>query len=239
MSVVDIWKKQLGMECQGEQDGVWLRRFVQHHDGEAFAKIVQRHAAMVHAVCRRLLGNRADAEDASQATFLILAKRAYTIRQTGDVGAWLFGVARKVAIQVVRERNRRARREHQVQNRLTEYSPEVLEAQETARLCDEELARLPWRYRQVLLLNCIEGLPKVLIAQRLGWPEGTVASCITRGKKLLAQRLIRRGVAPALATSVLSSSIAQAIPTSLQQLSNSVAACTAGQSLQQTALPGA
>lgn len=222
-----------------QSDDAWLGQFVKDRNGEAFAKLVQRHGAMVHSVCRRVLQNGADAEDAAQATFLILAKKASSIRRTNDVGGWLFGVARKVALQALRARERRARREHSIAAVTEGFSPDILETQETARLCDAELARLPLRYQQVLVLNYIEGLPKALIAQRLIWPEGTVASCISRGKKLLTQRLIRNGVAPALATTVLSASISQAVPLSLHQLSNSLASNATGYSLKQLALPGA
>lgn len=239
MSVVEIWKKQLGIEHQTEQDGTWLRLFVQQHDGDAFAGIVRRHAAMVHAICRRVLGNVADAEDASQATFLILAKRAHTIRQQNDVGAWLFGVARRVALQLLRHRQRREAREKRVAIQPNSESNDLLVAHEVALLCDAELLRLPLRYRQALVLCCIEGLPKSLAARRLGWPEGTVASCVSRGKKLLAKRLIRRGVLPALAAAVLSTPVVQAIPASLGNISASALALLSGRSLVSLALPGA
>lgn len=239
MSVVDVWTKQLGIKHHAEQDGAWLLRFVKHHDGEAFAKIVQRHAAMVHAVCRRVLGNMADAEDANQATFLILAKRAHTIRQQKDVGGWLFGVARRVALQASRQRQRREAREKRAATPALHLSHDLLIAQEAAQVCDAELLKLPLRYRQAVVLCCVEGLPKSLAARRLGWPEGTVASCVARGKKLLAQRLIRRGVLPALAAAVLSTPVVQAIPPSLETVSTSAVALLSGRSLTNIALPGA
>jgi len=86
VSVLDLWHKQFGLHDQTQQDSVWLRYFVERQDGDAFCKIVQRHAAMVHAVCRRILGNAADAEDAAQAVFLILAKRASTISKNQRCG---------------------------------------------------------------------------------------------------------------------------------------------------------
>lgn len=222
-----------------QPDARWLRLFVEQRDGEAFGKIVQRHGAMVHAVCRRVLHNGADAEDAAQAVFLILAKKANSIRRTYDLAGWLFGVARRVALQALRERTRRQRREKLAASSITTIASDLVEAQEAARLCDAELLRLPVRYRQVLVLSCIEGLPKALVAQRLGWPEGTVASCISRGKKLLAERLIRQGIAPALAATVLSTPVVQAIPLSLHHASTLALAQVSGQSLQHLALPGA
>lgn len=222
-----------------QPDARWLRLFVEHRDGEAFGRIVQRHGAMVHAVCRRVLHNGADAEDAAQAVFLILAKKASSIRRTHDLAGWLFGVARRVALQALRERTRRQRREKQAASPISTIASDLVEAQEAARLCDAELLRLPVRYRQALVLSCIEGLPKALVAQRLGWPEGTVASCISRGKKLLAERLIRQGIAPALATAVLATPVVQAIPLSLHHASSLALAQASGQSLKHLALPGA
>lgn len=238
MSVLQNWQKNVGMNISGETDGEYLRLFVQHRDSDAFGKIVRRHAAMVHAVCRRVLGNT-DAEDASQATFLILAQRASSIRQKADAGSWLFGVARRVALQALRQRQRRERRELFYAAKPVEGPTDVIAAREAALLCDEELHKLPQRYQQALVLCCIEGLPKALAAKRLGWPEGTVASSIVRGKQLLARRLIRRGVLPALATAVLATSVVQAIPASLGTLSSAALAHVTGRSLTNLALPGA
>ncbi|MFT3883520.1 MAG: sigma-70 family RNA polymerase sigma factor [Gemmatales bacterium] len=239
MSVLQDWQKNLGMNISGEADGEYLRQFVQHRDSDAFGKIVRRHAAMVHAVCRRVLENAADAEDASQATFLILAQRASSIRQKIDVGGWLFGVARRVALQALRQRQRQQKRELCYAAQPVKDPAEVLAAREVALFCDEELQKLPQRYRQALVLCCIEGLPKALAAKRLGWPEGTVASSIARGKQLLAKRLIRRGVLPALATAVMTTSVVQAIPASLGNLSSAALAHVTGRSLANLALPGA
>ena len=239
VSAIEVWHKQFGMQDQAQQDGAWLRLFVKHHDGEAFAKLVRRHAAMVHAVCRRVLGNVADAEDATQAVFLILAQRAQSIRNKNDVGGWLFGVARRVALQSLRQRQRREAREKQVTSPATKLTVDLVAAQEAALLCDAELLKLPLRYRQALVLCCIEGLSKSVAARRLGWPEGTVASCVSRGKKLLADRLIRRGVLPALAAAVLTTPAVHAIPVSLAKVSTSALALVTGRSLVNTALPGA
>lgn len=239
MSALEVWHKQFGVKDHVLQDSAWLKLFVKNHDGEAFAKLVQRHAAMVHAVCRRVLGNVADAEDATQAAFLILAQRAQSIRNKADIGGWLFGVARRVALQSLRQRQRREARERLIASHSADNSPDLLAAREAALLCDAELLKLPMRYRQALVLCCVEGLSKSMAARRLGWPEGTVASCVSRGKKLLADRLIRRGVLPALAAAVLSTPAVHAVPASLGNVATPALALVAGRSLTHLALPGA
>lgn len=174
----------------GATDGDLLSRFVQDKDERAFEELMRRHAPMVFGVCRRMLGNAADAEDAFQAAFLVLVRRARAIHPPGRVGNWLHGVALRTALESRRTRARRRAREAQTMPRPAreELPPELL------TLLDEELARLPDKYRSVIVLCELEGRTRTAAAQELGCAEGTVASRLARGRALLAKRLSIRGV---------------------------------------------
>jgi RNA polymerase sigma factor (sigma-70 family) len=171
-----------------------VAKFVHQHDQVAFTALVRRHASIVWSVCRRVLGQHADVEDAVQATFVLLARKASGLKQPELVGAWLHGVARKVALQA---RGRRpADREVPLVQDLaqTEEPLDVLSGREVLAILDEELARLPDEYRAVLLLCCIEGKSREEAAHRLGWTEGSVKGRLERGRDLLSRRLTRRGL---------------------------------------------
>jgi RNA polymerase sigma factor (sigma-70 family) len=195
-----------------------LAAFARHHDEAAFAALLQRHGRMVLGVCRRALGHHQDAEDACQATFLILARKAGSIRKRESVASWLHGVAYRVAMNL---RRRLARRRVQAAGLM-----DVAQADGTAELTwrevqgvlDEELQRLPERLRVPLLLCYWEGKTRDEAAQELGWTAGTFRGRLDRGRHLLRARLTRRGVtlpAALLASTVLPKAASAALPAAL------------------------
>ncbi len=176
-------------------DGELLERYVARRDGAAFETLVRRHGKMVLAVCRRVTGHQQDAEDAFQATFLVLARKAVSVRPRCHVGNWLYGVAYRIALKA-RERVSRARTlEHRVSEARGPMSTSPPDQGEEIRcVLDEELARLPDRYRVAVVLCDLEGRPRKEVAGELGIPEGTLSSRLTGARKLLAARLTRRGL---------------------------------------------
>jgi RNA polymerase sigma factor (sigma-70 family) len=177
----------------GVGDGELLGSFIERHDEAAFTTLVQRHGPMVWGVCSRLL-NHHDAEDAFQATFLVLVRRAGTIQSKEMVGNWLYGVAHQTALQACRSASRRRRREIQVTEMPdTQVVPQA-QWTDVQTLLDQELSRLPNLYRTVLVLSDLEGRTRREIARQLGVPEGTVAGRLARARGMLVKRLTQRGV---------------------------------------------
>jgi RNA polymerase sigma factor (sigma-70 family) len=170
-----------------------LERFAGRNDEAAFAQLVRRHGPMVLGVCRRVLGNRHDAEDAFQAAFLVLARRAAAVRWQDSAGGWLFRVAYHLALKMRAAADRRRTRP------LPDVAGPDAEAGqpgwELRAILDEELGRLPEKYRAVLLLCHCEGKTRAEAARRLGWKEGAVKIRLERGRALLRARLARRGLA--------------------------------------------
>jgi RNA polymerase sigma factor (sigma-70 family) len=173
-------------------DDELLERFVRRRDEEAFAALVQRHGPMVQGVCRRLLKDAHDAEDACQAAFLVLARRAGSIRKRESVGSWLYGVAYRAAANLRRQVARRRGREVPAVDLA--QPPAEVGWREVRAVLDEELQRLPERFRAPLLLCCLEGRTRDEAAQELGWSVGTLRGRLERGRELLRARLKRRGV---------------------------------------------
>jgi RNA polymerase sigma factor (sigma-70 family) len=178
-------------------DALLLDRFVDQWDQSAFGDLVRRHGPMVLGVCRRILRDPHAADDAFQATFLLLVRKAGSVRKRGSVGPWLYAVARRVALEARGAASRR-----QVPAPL---EPEVacvddhdgLERDELHAALHEELGRLPEKYYAPIVLCYIEGLPHEAVARQLGWPLGTVRTRIARGRNLLGARLARRGMTTA------------------------------------------
>jgi RNA polymerase sigma factor (sigma-70 family) len=182
-----------GPDGGGMTDGELLARFRGSRDDNALAALVRRHAPMVWGVCRRLL-NHHDAEDAFQATFLVLVRKASDVPRQA-VANWLYGVARQTAVRLRATSAKRGRREMQVMNMPEPTVAEVRDA-DLQSVLDEELSRLPDHYRGALVLCDLEGLTRKEAARQLSIPEGSVASRLTRARALLAKRLTRRGVGP-------------------------------------------
>jgi polysaccharide export outer membrane protein len=183
----------------GLSDGELLGLFTDHR-GEpaelAFAALVERHGSMVLRVCRSVLHNDHDVQDAFQATFLILVRRAGAVRKRESVGSWLHGVALRVSACARTAEARRHRHEQRAAARVPVRSIDEPDAHEIAAVLHQELGRLPERYRTVVVLCYLEGLTCEAAAQRLGWPVGTVKSRLARGRDRLLRRLIRRGFGP-------------------------------------------
>ena len=176
-----------------------LDRFAAQRDEAAFAALVNRHGPMVLATCRRILPDHADADDAFQATFLILARKARSIGDPNRLAPWLHGVARRVAGKARANRGRRqANLSRQGDDDLAAVAiiPPPADAFEVRAVIDEELARLPPKYRQALVLCYLEGLTHDEAANQLDCPVGTIRSRLAGGRDRLRTRLTRRGFAP-------------------------------------------
>src|SRR5829696_1929470 len=171
-----------------------LRRFAEAGDQGAFEAVVRRHAGLVLSVCRRALANAQDAEDACQATFLILAKKARAGRWQPSIANWLFATARRVARDLRRAADRRARREGRAAVPESVEPVDQMSGRELLAVIDEELDCLPPIYREPLLLYYQAELARDEIAARLGVPAGTVKIRLERGRKRLGDALTKRGV---------------------------------------------
>jgi RNA polymerase sigma factor (sigma-70 family) len=167
-----------------------LARFVERRDPRAFEAIVDRHGPLVLAVCRQLLADPNDVEDAFQATFLVLIRKAGSVRRPGSLGSWLYGVAYRTALRLKRtSRPIRLLTDHVD----TIRSCPTLEREEIT-LLHQEIDRLPEKYRQPIVLCYFEGLTHDDAAARLRWPVGTVRGRLARARDRLRNRLDRRGV---------------------------------------------
>ncbi len=199
-------------------DAQLLDAFVDRREPAALEGLLRRHGPMVWGVCRRILGNHHDAEDAFQAAFLVLVRRAATVQPRQMVGNWLHGVARQTALKA---RAARARRRTTEAEQTTMPEPAVRGqdlGNDLQPLLDEELSRLPAHYRLVIVLCDLEGLTRQEAARRLGCPGGTVASRLVRARALLARRLARRGLTvtgAGLASELARQAAAAAVPASL------------------------
>jgi RNA polymerase sigma factor (sigma-70 family) len=195
-----------------------LQRFSAYHDEAAFEALLQRHGPLVLGVCRRVLADRHAAEDAFQATFVVLVRRAKAVAWRESVAGWLFEVARRIARQA-RAAAARHRLQPQQEETMTPESPLSAATQRELRdVLDEELQRLPEKYRAPVVLCYLEGRSNVEAARLLGWSKGTVSGRLARARDLLRQRLARRGWGPAagLAAPVLAGlALSAAVPAAL------------------------
>jgi RNA polymerase sigma factor (sigma-70 family) len=199
-------------------DGQLLEEYISRRDEEALGALVQRHGPMVWGVCRRVLRNYHDAEDAFQATFLVLVRKAASIVPRGMVANWLHGVAHQTALKARATAARTMGRERQVMEMPEAAAAERGPWRDLQLLLDEELSRLPDKYRSVIVQCDLEGKTRKEAARHLGCPEGTVAGRLARARVMLAKRLARRGLplsGGALAA-VLAENVASAsVPTSV------------------------
>jgi RNA polymerase sigma factor (sigma-70 family) len=178
----------------GASDWELLQRFAATHDETAFEVLVWRHHQMVLSVCGRILADADDVEDALQACFLVLARKAGRIAPRGSLSSWLYGVARRVAL----EASRASRRGRPALPPAPSADPEPCEdliRQELRGIFDEELGRLPEKYRAAVVLCYLRGLTYAEAARQLGCPTGTVSTRLTRARELLQRRLAGRGLA--------------------------------------------
>jgi RNA polymerase sigma factor (sigma-70 family) len=178
-----------------QTDGQLLGRFIEQRDEAAFEALVRRHGAMIMGICRRVLDNQQDAEDAFQATFLVLVRKAASVSPREMVANWLYGVARQSAIRARALNAARWEREKQLATMVPMESRSQEHWDELRPLLDQELSRLPDKFRVAVVLCDLEGKTRKEAARQLGWPEGSVSSRLARARTLLAGRLSRRGVA--------------------------------------------
>jgi RNA polymerase sigma factor (sigma-70 family) len=175
-------------------DSQLLNCFVRDHDPGAFRRLVARHGPTVLTVCRAVLHDAHEAEDAFQATFMVLVRKAPSIQSPESLGGWLRGVAYRTAMRARSRALRRTAIERTCAGMSrTEDPPQELSV-EIRQLIRMELNRLPENYRQPVTLCYLEGLTHHEAAKQLGWPVGTVKVRLVRGRRLLRERLDRRGV---------------------------------------------
>jgi RNA polymerase sigma factor (sigma-70 family) len=189
-------------EADGATDAALLGRFISERDETAFAALVDRHGPLVFHVCRRVLGDVHDAEDALQAAFLVLARKATTVQPRESLAAWLHAVARRVALKARSARVRRlrltpVRGPQPLAVLAADPRPDPLaemSARELVAVVDEEVRRLPEVYRLPVILCCLEGRSLEEAARQLGWTPNSVKGRLQRGRARLHARLVRRGL---------------------------------------------
>jgi RNA polymerase sigma factor (sigma-70 family) len=189
-----IRKMALQASAASQNDAQLLDAFLAEHDEEAIAALVRRHGPMVLGVCRRVLRHTQDAEDAFQATFLVLVRKASSLRSQAQLGNWLYGVAYRTAMKARVMSAKRRIRERQA----AAAAPCPPEAEgvwdELLEHLDAELARLPEKYRMPVVLCELQGTGRKQAARLLGLPDGTLSWRLAQARKLLAARLARHRV---------------------------------------------
>lgn len=202
-----------------DTDRQLLERFTAARDEAAFTHLLERHGPMVWGVCQRVLRDATDAEDAFQATFLVLARKASVVRWRESIGGWLHAVAQRVAWKARTTAARTAELAQRLEQRENEAMPDAdplkqAAGQELRTILDEELAHLPEKYRAPLVLCYLEGRTNEEAADQLGWTKGTVSGRLSRARDLLRRRLARRGLALSAGTlaSALPAATASAAP---------------------------
>ncbi len=196
-------------------DADLLERFVNGRDETAFESLVRRHGAMVLGLCRRALGDDHEAEDAFQATFLVLVRNARTIRKRESLASWLYGVAHRVTRRAQARAKQRSLVLHGEATVATGPDSDQ-DRFELKPIINDEVERLPEKYRAPIVLCYFEGQSHEEAARQLDWPVGTVKGRLSRARGLLQSRLVRRGVALSLGLVVLLEDDASAaVPESL------------------------
>lgn len=205
-------------EGAGLTDGQLLGDYLRLREEAILDALVRRHGPMVWGVCCRMLRNGHDAEDAFQATFLVLIRKAASIAAPELLANWLYGVARQTALKARATAAKRRTRERQMAMMPEPATPEIEPGDHLQPLLDQELSRLPEKYRTAIVLCDLEQKTRKEAARQLAVPEGTVAARLARGRALLAKRLARHGLGVSAATlaTVLSQSSASAqVPAAL------------------------
>jgi RNA polymerase sigma factor (sigma-70 family) len=223
----------LQQDGAGRTDAQLLVSFIDRKDEAAFEALVRRHGPMVFGVCRRVVRNHHDAEDAFQAAFLVLARKAASVRPGERLASWLHGVALRTAMKAKGITARRKGREKQVPEMPEPDAARQDPWPDLQPLLDQELSGLPENYRLPILLCDLEGKTIKEATRQLGWPQGTLAGRLARARKLLAKRLVNRGVvlsAGPLAAVVSRNAASAAVPASLMRSTVKAAAMiSAGQ----------
>jgi RNA polymerase sigma factor (sigma-70 family) len=200
-------------------DAELLRRFALSNDESAFAMLLRRYGSLVLGICRRVLRDPHDTDDAFQATFLIFARKAPTIHKREAICSWLYKVAYRIALRARAGRARREMREQEALQRLTERQARAAPPSFLGDLVDEEVQRLPEKYRVPVLLCYLQGQTNEEAARCLRCPSGTLKIRLLRARDLLRRRLKRRGLALPLAALVAAmvESASAAVPPALEQ----------------------
>jgi RNA polymerase sigma factor (sigma-70 family) len=234
-NVLHHLRRLLGTESSADlTDAQLVERFVTHKDEAAFAALVERHGPLVLGVCKQVLHDEHSAEDVFQATFLVLARKAGSIRGGQALGSWLYRVAVNLARTARTAALRRQAHERQVPDMARSDPLSEVALREWQPMLHEELSRLPEKYRLAVLLCYLEGRTHEQAAAALGWPVGTVRSRLSRARDLLRRRLQRRGVTAAAAVLgvLLGQQATAAVPAALGALAVRVALpFAAGQAL--------
>ncbi len=177
-------------------DGELLRRFSAHQEDSAFEELVQRYGSLVLGVCRRVLQHEQDTEDAFQATFLVLARKARSIQKYQSLGSWLYKVAYRIALRSRAQNQKRKTKENEARHHFEETVCSTQD--ERVHWLDEEVQRLPEKYRAPVLMCYLQGQTNEEAARQLCCPTGTVKIRLMRARELLRKRLLRRGIGTAL-----------------------------------------
>jgi len=193
--VIRYIRRIASTEDKARTDRELLAAFSTRNDQAAFTALVKRHGSMVMSICRRVLHHLQDAEDAFQATFLLLARRSTGIRKQESLASWLHGVAFRMARKAKQSASRRRKYEGTVQPAQSDNPTAALEWREVQAILDDEIQRLPEIYRTPFILFYVENRKQAEIACQLGIKEGTVWSRLAHARRLLQERLSRRGVA--------------------------------------------
>ncbi len=183
-------RRLVGAVATDGSDAELLERFAAQHDEAAFEALLRRHGPLVWNVCRRVLAEEHAAEDAFQATFLVLVRKARSVSKRASIRSWLHGVALRVALRARRQERLRRRRELETPIRC----PGEATWQDVRPILDEEIQRLPEKYRLPIILCYLEGQTHDEAAQLLNCPRGTIATRLARARERLRSRLLRRGV---------------------------------------------
>jgi RNA polymerase sigma-70 factor (ECF subfamily) len=209
-------------------DGQLLERFLAQRDEGAFEVLMRRHGPMVLGVCRRVLGDPHDTEDAFQATFLVLVRKAASLKNGELLGNWLYGAAYRAALEA--KAARRRSRERQVSPMPEPVAPTVEPREDLMPLLDRELSRLPEKHRTAVVLCDLQGGTLRDVARQIGVPVGTLSGRLTTARRRLARQLTRRGVilpvaglAALLAESTASASIPAPLAISTLKAATAVA----------------
>ena len=187
----------------GLSDAELLKSYCSKGDAQAFSALICRHGELVGSICRRVLQHHHDAEDAFQATFLVLASKAGSIRKVVSLASWLHGVAYRIAMNAKRARGRHSGEVLETTGRPQDTPATAVALREAQIIVHEELNHLPERYRAPFVLCCLEGKSRTEAAQEMGWRIGTVSSRIAQARMLLQERLTRRGIMLSVAMCML------------------------------------
>lgn len=234
-----VWRALLQRDGAGLTDGQLVERFRAQRDESAFAALLRRHGPMVWGVCRRILPSHQDAEDAFQAVFLVLVRKAASIHPPDKVAAWLHGVACRAALKARSLSYKRRVREVPLGTLPMELPARPQQSDELRTALDREIAGLPDKFRIAVILCDLEGRTRRDAAGLLGVPQGTLSARLDRARRMLTRRLTQRGLG--LTGLWLATTLAReaAVPaTVLAATSKAVALFTTGQATAAGMFPG-